>query len=282
LFDVRSFKVFSTEHVTANVEHARVGDMEFFLNRENLTIVLVESQGDRNIGSVSRAMLNFGFTDLRLVNPQTDHLSFGARQMAVKAGGLLESARVFTGLGEALADCNLSFGTTRRFGRYREGLLHPDEAARALVPACEEGRVALVFGREDKGLLTSELDLCQHFITIPTNAELPSMNLAQAVGLCVYEVNRIRGELEGCEHGRKKLATNEQLETMYQHMRESLLNIGYLNPQNPDHILRSFRRILGRSGLDDREVRILRGLFNQIDIYTGNKETRRAHKETNE
>jgi tRNA/rRNA methyltransferase len=248
------------------------------LNRDNLTVVLVESQGDRNIGSVCRAMLNFGFSDLRLVNPQIDHLSFDARQMAVKAGGLLESAQIFTSLGEALADCTLSFGTTRRFGRYREGLLHPDEAARQLVPVCEEGRVALVFGREDKGLLTSELDLCQQFITIPTNPALPSINLAQAVGLCVYEVSRICGELEGCEHERKELATNDQLEAMFQHMRESLLNVGYLNPQNPDHILRSFRRILGRSGLNDREVRILRGLFNQIDIYTGNKELRCADK----
>jgi tRNA/rRNA methyltransferase len=249
------------------------------LNKDNLTVVLVESQGDRNIGSVCRVMLNFGFTDLRLVNPQIDHLSFGARQMAVKASGLLESAQVFDSLAAALADCNMSFGTTRRFGRYREGLVHPDEAARQLLPVTEEGRVALVFGREDKGLLTAELDLCQQFITIPTNPELPSINLAQAVGLCVYEVNRISGELAGCEHGRKKLATNDQLEPMFQHMRESLINIGYLNPQNPDHILRSFRRILGRSGLNDREVRILRGLFNQIDIYTGAKERRHERED---
>ena len=241
---------------------------------EKLAVVLVEPQGALNIGSVSRAMLNFGFNDLRLVNPQVDHLSREARLMAVKAVSVLENASVFKCLEDALSDCSLSFGTTRRFGRYREGLKHPDEAARQLLPVSRQQPVALVFGREDKGLLTTELDLCQEFITIPTNAELPSMNLAQSVVLCLYELNKARGELDGQEHGRKKLAGNAELEALYQHMRQSLVNIGYLDPQNPDHILRSFRRILGRSGLNPREVNILRGLFNQIDIYSGKKITR--------
>ncbi|MCD6581201.1 MAG: RNA methyltransferase [Desulfuromusa sp.] len=243
-----------------------------------LSVVLVEPQGALNIGSVCRAMLNFGFTDLRLVNPQVDHLSQDARLMAVKASTVLESARVFPGLEEALVGCALSFGTTRRFGRYREGLLHPDEAAAHLLPVAQKDSVALVFGREDRGLFTSELDLCQHFVTIPTDENLPSMNLAQAVTLCLYEVNKMRGQSAGRIHGRKNFASSENLEFMYQHMRQSLLNIGYLDPQNPDHILRSFRRILGRSGLNDREVRILRGLFNQIDLYSGHKLSRKSLK----
>ncbi len=252
--------------------------------RENfqLTVVLVDPQGGLNIGSVCRVMLNFGFTDLRLVNPQVDHLSHDARLMAVKAASVLEAAQVFQTLEEALAGCKLSFGTTRRFGRYREGLLHPSEAAERLVPVAQGDSVALVFGREDRGLFTSELDLCQHFITIPTDEMLPSMNLAQAVALCLYEVSKTRGEFAGRVAKHKKFASSENLEAMYQHMRESLLNIGYLDPQNPDHILRSFRRILNRSGLNDREVRILRGLFNQIDLYTGHKFSRKSLREKNE
>jgi len=146
-------------------------------NGLNLAIVLVEPQGALNIGSVCRAMLNFGFTDLRLVNPQVDHLSFDARMMAVKAAPLLENARVFDDLESALTGCVLSFGTTRRFGRYREGLLHPDEAADMLLPVAANDTTALVFGREDRGLFTSELDLCQHFITIPTDENLPSLDM---------------------------------------------------------------------------------------------------------
>jgi len=247
-----------------------------------LAVVLVEPQGALNIGSVCRAMLNFGFTDLRLVNPQVDHLSNDARLMAVKAATVLENARVFSCLEDALAGCKLSFGTTRRFGRYREGLLHPSEAAKRLVPVAQRDSVALVFGREDRGLFTSELDLCQHFITIPTDENLPSMNLAQAVSLCLYEVSKARGSFTGQMSGRKNFASSEALESMYQHMRQSLLDIGYLDPQNPDHILRSFRRILNRSGLNDREVRILRGLFNQIDLCTGQKISRKTLKENSE
>jgi len=236
------------------------------LNTENITVVLVEPQGPRNIGSVCRAMLNFGLLDLRLVNPQADHLIHEARQMAVKATTVLESARIYSCLADALADCALSFGTTRRFGRYREDMLHPDAAAKLLLPVTTDARVALVFGREDKGLHTAELDLCQRFVTIPTSDKLPSMNLAQAVALCLYEINKTKGELSGVTHGRKQLASNENLEQLFQHMQQSLVQVGFLNPQNPEHILRAFRRILGRAGLNDREVRIMRGLFSQIDL----------------
>lgn len=210
-------------------------------------------------------MMNFGFSDLRLVNPQVDHLADEARRMAVKAGPLLEAARVFADLPAALADCQMALGTTRRFGKYREDFLHPDEAGRFLLPWTEKGRAALVFGREDKGLLTSELDLCQRFITIPTRDELPSMNLAQAASLCLYETAKAQGEVLGKTHGRKRLASGRVLEGMYRHMKQTLLEIDYLDPQNPDHILRSFRRIFGRSGLNDREVRILQGLWSRID-----------------
>lgn len=236
------------------------------MNTENIAVVLVEPQGPRNIGSVCRAMANFGLNELRLVNPQTDHLIHEARQMAVKATDVLESAQIFPSLDEALIDSALSIGTTRRFGRYREDMLHPDEAAAQLLPVTTEARVALVFGREDKGLHTAELDLCQRFVTIPTCERLPSMNLAQAVALCLYEIHKAKGSLSETVHGRKHLASNGELELMFQHMQESLTRVGFLDPQNPDHILRAFRRILGRSGLNDREVRIMRGLFSQIDL----------------
>jgi len=234
------------------------------INNAHIAIVLVEPQGSLNVGSVARAMGNFGFVDLRLVNPRADHLNDEARRMAVKATPLLESAKLYDTLPQALADCQLALGTTRRFGKYREDFLHPDELGPHVGPAAEEGTVALVFGREDKGLLTGELDLCQRFITIPTSKQLPSMNLAQSVSICLYELSRAGydGELR---HGRQKLANGHTLELLYEHMRQSLLNIEYLDPQNPDHILHTFRRIFGRALLNDREVRILRGMFRQID-----------------
>ncbi|MFU8844995.1 MAG: RNA methyltransferase [Bacteroidales bacterium] len=238
---------------------------------KNVCVVLVEPQGALNIGSVARAMMNFGFSDLRLVNPQADHLSDEARRMAVKAAPLLEKARIFGALPAALEDSQMTLGTTRRFGKYREDFLHPDEAGDFLLPWTQKGRAALLFGREDRGLLTSELDLCQRFITIPTNEDLPSMNLAQAAALCLYETARAAGRAQGKSSGRKRLASGKVLEGMYAHMRRTLLDIGFLDPQNPDHILRTFRRVLGRSGLNDREVRILHGLWSRIDWVEGER-----------
>lgn len=229
------------------------------------TIILVEPQGPLNIGSICRAMANFGFNDLRLVNPQTDHLCDDARRMAVKATPLLEKAQIFPTLNEALADCHFSMGTTRRFGKYRENFLHPDQAAHFILPLSEEGRVGLVFGREDHGLYTAELDLCQRLITIPTNDALPSMNLAQAAALCLYEIHKARSSFTTTKSQGKKLAPSEQLEAMLQHMRCTMMAIKYLDPQNPDHILRTYRHILGRAQLNEREVRVLQGLWSKID-----------------
>lgn len=229
------------------------------------SIVLVEPQGPLNIGSICRAMANFGFNELRLVNPQADHLCDEARRMAVKATPLLEKAQIFPSLNEALADCHFAMATTRRFGKYRENLLHPDQAAQLLLPLSEEGRVGLVFGREDHGLFTAELDLCQRLITIPTSGDLPSMNLAQAAALCLYEIHKAGRSLSASKGQGKKLAQSEQLEAMLQHMRRTMMTIEYLDPQNPDHILRAYRRIFGRAQLNEREVRILQGLWSRID-----------------
>ena len=239
----------------------------------NYSVVLVASQGGLNVGSVARAMANFGFSDLRLVTPEIDHLGDEARRMAVKASPILENAQVYPDLAAALADCHLALGTTRRFGKYREDFLHPDEIADYSRPHLATGRIALVFGREDTGLFTEELDMCQRFITIPTSDALPSMNLAQAVSLCLYETAKKRSP-QASAHGRKALATGEVLEGLYQHMRQTLLDIDYLDPQNPEHILHVFRRIFGRALLNDREVRVLRGVFSRIDWVEADRRSR--------
>ena len=230
------------------------------------SIILVEPQGPLNIGSVCRAMANFGFDDLRLVNPQADHLCNDARQMAVKSTPLLENATLFPTLAEALADCHFAMATTRRLGKYREDYLLPDQAAQELLPLSTKGRIGLVFGREDHGLFTAELDLCQRLLTIPTHSDLPSMNLAQAATLCLYEIHK--AGLSSPKRARaRKLALSDTLEAMLQHMRKTMVSINYLDIQNPDHIIRTYRRIFGRAQLNEREVRVLQGLWSRIDWF---------------
>lgn len=241
------------------------------MNFDNIYIILVEPQGPLNIGSVCRAMMNFGFSGLRLVNPCQDYSGDDAKKMALKAFKYIEEAEKFSTLKEALEDCNYSFGTTRRFGKYRDVFLNPDSAAKSIISMPDDSKIALVFGREDCGLHTSELDLCQHFITIPTSEDFPSMNLAQAVSLCAYEIAKftIAGEVSQTQD--LIPAKGSEVEQMFSHMRKTLLEIEYLEASNPDHILRTFRRIFGRATLNERDVRVLQGLWSRIDWIEGER-----------
>ncbi len=243
------------------------------MNISNLTVVLVEPQGPLNIGSVCRTMMNFGVSDLRLVNPCTNYHGHEARKMALKADTLIDSARIYSTLSQAVADCRLVMGTTRRLGKYREDYFSPDKAAEKASFYEDDCTMALVFGREDRGLLTEELDFCQVLITIPTHDHFASMNLAQAVAVCLYEMNKHLGPMNESSNKTKavKPCENKKLEAMFQHMRETFRLIDYSDPLSPDHILRTFRRIFGRTTLSDRDVRVLQGLWSRMDWIEGQR-----------
>lgn len=235
------------------------------MNPEHVCVILVEPQGPMNIGSVCRTMMNFGFSDLRLVNPCEDYKGLEARKMALKAEVLVHKAMIFSSLADALADCTYAMGTTRRFGKNRNAFLLPDQAAELSMSFSEQSRTALVFGREDRGLHTEELDLCQHMITIPTHEDFASMNLAQSVAVCLYEFSKVMMRTnEDVDLGITPCSGNE-LEGMFAHMRKTFLDIDYSDPLNPDHILRAYRRIFGRAILNERDVRVLQGLWSRID-----------------
>lgn len=230
---------------------------------ERVCVVLVEPRHPGNVGMVCRAMKNMGITSLRLVNPcAVDHPE--ARKFAVSAGDILQSARLFPSLEEALSDVVFSVATTRRFGKYREEVMSVEETAKTLHLRSQEGNVALVFGREDNGLTTEELSRCSAVGTIDT-AEYGSLNLAQAVLIFCHELWRSRGG-KGAESspGREPASTKE-LEALFSHMETTLLRIGFLNPENPAHIMRTLRRVIHRARVDSREAAILRGIMSQID-----------------
>ena len=237
----------------------------------NISIVLVEPQGPLNVGSVCRVMMNFGFSDLRLVNPCAEYRSLEARRMALKAEAILNQAPVFSSLQQALADCHLAFGTTRRFGKYREACISPEQSAAQALSQPHGNRVAFVFGREDRGLHTSELDLCQFFVTIPTDSAYPSMNLSHAITLFLYELRKGTVNAPTIHSEDPEPARAVDVENMFQHMRRTLVDVDYLDHQNPDHVLRAFRRLFGRTALSERKVRILQGLWSRIDWIEGER-----------
>ena len=230
---------------------------------DHTAIVLVEPQSPGNIGMVCRAMKNMGLRQLRLVKG-CDRFHPEALKFAVSARDVLEEAQVFPDLAAAIADCTLTAGTTRRHGKYRQEILSPPELAAIFKERTSpECRAALVFGREDSGLTTDELAMCRWHATIPTSREYGSLNLAQAVLIFCYELEKSGASPGGGRDGQP--ATSAEMEAMFTQMDNCLQKIGFLNEQNPGHMMRSMRRIFFRSELDSREVTILRGMLTQID-----------------
>jgi tRNA/rRNA methyltransferase len=233
---------------------------------DHLTIILVRPQGPINIGAVCRTMMNFGCTRLRLVSPCSEYKSLDAKKMALSAFHILEQAQIFDTLEQALFDVHAAYGTTRRFGKYRKGFLTPATAAAHIEAQKQSYHSALVMGPEETGLETKDLDLCQYFITIPTHDGYPSMNLSHSLAVLLYEASLKSGAGKNFHDPEvKDPAGGDALESMFAHMRKTLLDIDYLDPQNPDHLLRTYRRIFSNAGLSSRDVRIIRGLLSRID-----------------
>ncbi len=236
--------------------------------KERISIVLVEPQSPGNVGMVCRAMKNMGLSKLRLVKGcSISHPD--AYKFAVSARDLLDEAQVFGSLEDALADHEITVATTRRHGKYRKEIFSPRQIACNVLSDIGANRAALVFGREDNGLTTDELALCRWHATIPTSSEYGSLNLAQAVLIFCYEL--FQGSRDVVPEERRSVATAMEMESLYRHMERTLLGIGFLNPENPAHLMRSLRRIFARSAPDSREVAILRGMMSQIDWAANNE-----------
>jgi tRNA/rRNA methyltransferase len=186
--------------------------------------------------------------------------------MAVHAIDVLERARSVPTLAEAVADCTLVVGTTCRGGLYRASAESPELVAPILLERSRSAPVALVFGPEDHGLSNEDLKHCQRLVNVPTGSDYPSLNLAQAVLLCCYELRRA-AQLETDASPRHSTATADDVGFALARLQEAFLRIGFLHRDNPDHIMFAFRRIFGRAGLEGRDVRILLGLARQIEWY---------------
>jgi tRNA/rRNA methyltransferase len=190
--------------------------------------------------------------------------------MALAARPILESALVFDDLAEALGTFGFVAGTTRRPGAGRRGRVAPRQLAAELPAVAAANDVAILFGREDSGLRNEELQYCQRLVTIPSSAGFGSLNLAQSVLAVAYEIflaDETSGSGDPGSQARR--APTAELEGLYAQMERVLLDIGYLDPENPAHMMRVFRKLLGRSGPDAREVRALRGIFRKMDWYIG-------------
>ncbi|MBC7968699.1 MAG: RNA methyltransferase [Verrucomicrobia bacterium] len=264
-----------------------------------IRIVLVEPAGALNVGAIARVMKNMGLHHLVLVNPKCDPVGEEARLMAVHAADVLEAATVVPTLPAALRGCQRAIATTAR-PRVATVLEPPRTALPWLLASPSQENGAIVFGPEERGLSNEELNYAQRFVAIPSNPAYASLNLAQAVGICCYELYQWEREQEA--DGRRQAAEGKQttdplavtsqhsnrspttasplpsplsppasldvLEGYYQHLEAVLLAIGYLHPHTAASRMQKFRRLFNRALPSSEDVTMLRGILSQVEWAT--------------
>jgi len=240
---------------------------------ENIRVVLVNTSHPGNIGGAARAMKNMGLSRLVLVDP-LDFPSHEANARASGADDVLASAQVVATLEEALVGTTVVLGTSARDRRIPWPLLDPRECgAKSIEEAARGGEIALVFGREHAGLTNEELQRCHFHVHIPSNPDFSSLNLGAAVQVLAYEVRMAWLAAEGQASKTEKvevasvksaeLATSDEMERFYDHLEQSLVDIGFLDPQSPRHLMARLRRLYGRSSVNRAEMNILRGILTE-------------------
>lgn len=234
------------------------------MSPHQISVLLVEPQSAGNIGSVARAMKNLGLRDLVLVNPQTE-LTEEAFRRACGADDILQNLRTAGSLREAVRPFSLTVGSSSRTVQWIPTALRPAELAAKLALRSSGEGVALIFGPERTGLTNDHLQHCQWLVTIPTEPDFQSMNLAHAVAIVAYEIyQRFHPMMAGRP---LEAARVEQVEAFAEELEHCLAEIGFLSPQNPQPVMASLRQMLARASLEVRDVSILRGILRQWRWY---------------
>jgi tRNA/rRNA methyltransferase/tRNA (cytidine32/uridine32-2'-O)-methyltransferase len=234
-----------------------------------IAVVLHEPQDLVNIAHVVRALKNFDFRDLRLVNPR-EYDAFRVEGIAHQTQDVLARVARFDRLEDALLDCVHVVGFTARGRTAKRNLQRPREAAAEILTHAEAGPVALLFGREDKGLPNDALDRCHRVVTIPTNPAYSSLNLAHAVVLMLYELALARGdENRPFKTPRREgpPATVDELERLFADAEAALRVIEFFKTREVEGVMRTVREVIHRTPLDQREARLLRAMAIEVVKY---------------
>ena len=240
-----------------------------------IKFILMETSHPGNIGAAARALKNMSLDQLVLVNPK-QFPSAEATSRASGADDILYNATVTDSLDQALEGCSLVIGTTARPRSLYLPELNPRECAEKIEQeikqeSVQEGDapdVAILFGREDSGLSNEELDRCNILMRIPTSQEYSSLNLAAAIQVLAYELMMLRGaELKkpiGNSERLYPLATADEMGGFFDHIEKTIVDTGFLDPDNPRQVMRRLRRLFNRAEVDRNEINIMRGILTSI------------------
>lgn len=227
-----------------------------------IRIVLINTTHPGNIGATARAMKVMGLSSLHLVTPKV-YPSAEATAMASGADDILQAAVVHDSLDSALAGCPLVLGTSARMRSLPMPMIDARRAARQALAESGSHEVAVLFGRERYGLVNEEMQRCQFLVNIPSNPEYSSLNLAQAVQIISYEL-RVAGQGKAdfsVAPSDWEPVDDQQMEGLFEHLEQTLLDIRFLNPKQPKRLMARLRRLFNRARPDQNEINILRGIL---------------------
>lgn len=231
--------------------------------KDNVSFVLIETMESGNIGASARALKNLGFSRLELISPEK-FPSEEAGWFAHGAEDVLARTKVYADLTIALGGKSVVIGTTRRPGKKR-GLVYPvREAVKIIRSMSKHNRIALLFGREDRGLTNEETAACSFMIRIPASPENPSFNLAQAVLLIAYELSYGDHSVTPSP----AIISHEEFSGLFERLRNIMKMAGYKAKglrHSEDHIMTDLKRLMARTGITEREARMLHGIISQME-----------------
>ena len=238
---------------------------------DNIRVVLVRTFHSGNIGSTARAMKTMGLTNLTLVNPKDFQLD-QALQMAMSADDVVTNAKHVDNLYDAVADCAVVTASTARTRGYDLPMQNPEQAAQSLCQSATKQKVALVFGPERMGLSNEDLVHCTHRVTIPTNPDYSSLNLAAAVQTLSYEVFKQHSLLAeitpiSSNEETREMPSIENTERFYQHLEEALVDVGFIFKKHPGDVMKKLRRLFSRTQMDQTELGIMRGILSSMQKH---------------
>jgi tRNA/rRNA methyltransferase len=248
-----------------------------FANRlSNLCVVLCAPSHPGNIGAAARAMKTMGVSDLRLVNPEVFPSDI-ATARASGATDVLDQARVFSSLAEALADTQFVVGTSARNREFVGEVLPLRAALTQATPHADVSTVALVFGTEMSGMTNEEVLRCHTLAYIPSNPDYSSLNLGAAVQVACYEWRMLAEQPGNYAAPEFALASQQDIERFYAHMETTMTAIGFFNPDVPKRLFPRLRRLFSRTRLEKEEVDIFRGFLRSVDALTEKTHTTKSH-----
>ena len=240
-------------------------------NFSNLKVILVEPNGPLNVGSVARLCSNFEVDELRIVSPKCDIFSLEAKKMALKGQKFLDNCKIFNNLEKAIFDCDLVLASCGRIDVGKDSFFESSEDIFNWTISFKKiNNLAIIFGREDRGLTNSELLLANKTFNIPTSQNNHSLNLSHAVSIVLYELNRSSKRKFNKELEEFNLASSKQIHESFVDIEEMLLEVGYLLKHTSKAKIAKFKNFILRANTSMHEINVLRGIVHQISWFLNN------------